>query len=153
AYFEGDEENSNVQQGTHARRLRDLVNLTGGPCVIINCHPPKNATKDNLLPRGGGAFIAEMDGNLTASKDDGIVELHWQGKFRGPDFAPLSFQLKTVTHEQLKDTKGRTIPTVIAIHLSETARDEMTAAARSNENRVLAAISADPEASYAQIAR
>ena len=82
-----------------------------------------------------------------------MVELHWQGKFRGPDFPPISFQLKTVTHERLKDTKGRNIPTVIATHLSEAAKDEIAKTARSDENRVLGALVADPSASYAQIAR
>ena len=153
AYFEGEDENSNTQAGAHARRLRGLVSLPGNPCVIVNCHPPKNAGDDNVQPRGGGAYIAEMDGNLTARKDDGVVELHWQGKFRGPDFPPISFQLKTVTHERLKDTKSRNIPTVIATHLSEAAKDEIAKTARSDENRVLGALVADPSASYTQIAR
>jgi hypothetical protein len=95
AYFEGSEENDNVQQGAHARRLRNLVNLPGGPCVLTNCHPVKNAGDDNLNPRGGGAFVAEIDGNLTALRDDTAVVLHWQVKFRGPDFAPISFVLRT----------------------------------------------------------
>lgn len=153
AFFEGDDENSNAQAGSHARRLRSLVDLPGGPCVVVNCHPPKNTSADNLQPRGGGAFIAEMDGNLTARNADGVVELHWQGKFRGPDFAPMSFQLNGVTNERLKDTKGRTIPTVIASYLSETARDAIAEAARGNENLVLAQIAADPGKSYAHIAR
>jgi hypothetical protein len=66
-----------------------------------------------------GAFLAEIDGNLIYKKDDSAIELHWQGKFRGPDFAPLAFQLRTVTHERLKDTKGRLISTVVAQVLSE----------------------------------
>src|SRR5262249_29381012 len=119
AFFEGDEENSNTQQGSHARRMRSLVGLPGGPCVIVNCHPTKNASDENLLPRGGGSFIAEVDGNLTASKDDAIVTVSTQGKFRGPDFAPLSFQLATMTHQDLKDSAGRTIPTVVASYLSD----------------------------------
>jgi RecA-family ATPase len=81
AYFEGEDENSNHQAGAHARRLRSLTDLPGGPCVVIACHPPKNASDSNLQPRGGGAFIAEMDGNLTAKNDEGSIELHWQGKF------------------------------------------------------------------------
>jgi hypothetical protein len=137
AFFEGDEENSNVQQGAHARRLRDLVTLPGGPCVIVNCHPVKNAADDNLIPRGGGAFVAEMDGNLTGLKEDTIVTLHWQGKFRGPDFAPITFILRTVPHERLKDSRGRLIPTVIASHLSEAGQEELAATARTNENRLL----------------
>ena len=66
AYFEGDDENSNVQLGGHASGLREL-SLPGGPTTIINCHPTKNATDDNLVPRGGGAFLAEVDGNLVCT--------------------------------------------------------------------------------------
>src|SRR5947199_5177266 len=79
AYFEGDQENDNKQQGDHARMFRSLTTFPGGPCVVVACHPPKNAGDDNLIPRGGGAFIAEMDGNLTIRKDGMVVELHWQG--------------------------------------------------------------------------
>jgi len=32
AFFEGDDENNNPQQGVHARRLRGLTTLAGGPC-------------------------------------------------------------------------------------------------------------------------
>ncbi len=137
AFFEGDNENDNTQQGEHARRLRSLSELPGGPCVVVACHPPKNAGDDNLQPRGGGSFIAEVDGNLTARKDDSAIEVHWQGKLRGPDFAPLTFQLRTVTHQDLKDSKGRLLPTVVASHLTEQAREEASNAARSDEDELL----------------
>ncbi len=137
AYFEGDNENDNVQQGEHARRFRSLTTMSGGPCVLVASHPPKNAGDDNLQPRGGGAFIAEMDGNLTARKLNGAVQLYWQGKFRGPDFAPLTFSLRTVTHEQLKDSEGRLMPTVVASHLSAAAQQEIEKAARSREDQLL----------------
>jgi energy-coupling factor transporter ATP-binding protein EcfA2 len=153
AYFEGDDENSNTQQAQHARRLRSLVNMPGGPCVLVLCHPVKNATPENLIPRGGGSFIAEIDGNLTCNKEDTIVELHWQGKFRGADFAPVAFLLKTVTHERLKDSKGRLIPTVIASHLSETGQEELAAVARGNEVKLLAEIQRNGKASLAELAR
>jgi RecA-family ATPase len=52
AYFEGDDENNNVQLGAHASRMRHL-GIPGDPCILINCHPTKNATDENLLPRGG----------------------------------------------------------------------------------------------------
>ena len=68
AYFPGDNENDNVQAGNHARVLRGFTDLRGGPTVLVNCHPPKGAGPDNLTPRGGGAFLAEVDGNLTCSK-------------------------------------------------------------------------------------
>jgi hypothetical protein len=125
AYFEGDDENNNKQAGDYARMQRSLVNLKGGPSILAPCHPVKNAAEDNMLPRGGGAYLNEVDGNLTVHNDSNITQLHWQGKFRGPDFAPISFQLRTVTHERLKDTKGRLIPTVTASHLSEASEKEL----------------------------
>ncbi len=124
AYFEGDSENDNVQMGAHARRMRTLVTLPGKPCVLLACHPVKNAGPDNLIPRGGGAFIAEVDGNLTCAKADSVATVHWQGKFRGPDFAPIPFHLMTVTTPTLKDSKGRLIPTVVAKPLSDTERSQ-----------------------------
>ena len=84
AYFEGDNENDYKEQGEHVRRFRSLTTMPGGPCILVACHPPKNAGDDNLLPRGGGAFIAEMDGNLTAKKLNAAVELHWQGNSAVP---------------------------------------------------------------------
>jgi len=140
AFFEGADENSNVEQVAHARRMRNLISLPGGPCVLINCHPVKNASDDNLIPRGGGAFIAEIDGNLTALKDDCAVTLHTQGKHRGADFAPMSFMLKTDTYDRIRDVKGRLMPTVIARHLSDTAQEEMTAISRGDEDLVLQAV-------------
>jgi hypothetical protein len=139
-YFEGNEENDNVQAGAHARRLRGLTTLAGGPCVLINCHPAKNATYDNLVPRGGGAFVNEVDGNLTALKDDAVVTLHWQIKYRGADFSPISFMLQSNTFDRLRDTKDRLIPTVTARHISDAAQDEMSAASRADEDAVMGAI-------------
>jgi hypothetical protein len=152
AFFEGDDENNNKQQGVHARRLRDLTELPGGPCVLVLCHPPKNAGDDNLQPRGGGSYVAELDGNLTVTKDDMAVELHWQTKLRGPDFAPVNFLLRSVTHEELKDTKGRLIPTIVAEYVSDTAQEEMTKASRCDEDLALQALAGNPRASFAELA-
>ena len=152
AFFEGDDENNNKQQAVQAKRLRDLTELPGGPCVLVLCHPPKNAGDDNLQPRGGGSYVAEMDGNLTVTKDDMAVELHWQTKLRGPDFAPVNFLLRSVTHEDLKDTKGRLIPTIVAEHLSDTAQEEMTKASRCDEDLALQALASNPRASFAELA-
>jgi hypothetical protein len=157
AYFEGDDENDNKQHGDHARRLRTLTTMPGEPCVIAACHPVKNASEDNLIPRGGGAFLNEVDGNLTAAKSaaSGAVEMHWQGKFRGPDFTPIYFVLRTVTHERLKDSKGRLVPTIVASPLSEQGRDDMARAARSHEDEMMVAL-LDPtncKASQSELAR
>jgi hypothetical protein len=153
AYFEGDDENSNVQAGKYARMQRGLVNLPGGPTVLALCHPVKNAQDDNLLPRGGGAYLNECDGNLTAQKDGMVVEVHWQGKFRGPDFSPISFLLRTVTHERLKDGNGRLIPTVVVGHLTEAGQQELVAAVRTNGTLLLDALNEKEGASYAELAQ
>ena len=152
AYFEGADENANVEMGNHARRMRSLVNLPGEPCVLVACHPVKNPDLSSILPRGGGAFLAEVDGNLTLSKTDTIVSLHWQGKFRGPDFAPISFLLASATADRLKDSKGRNIPTVIAKTMSEQERSEAEANTRSDEDDLLIAISANERSSQAGLA-
>ena len=153
AFFEGADENSNTEALQHAMRLRSLTELAGGPCVIINCHPVKNASDDNLLPRGGGSFLNEMDGNLTAVKiDDTTVRMHWQGKFRGPEPEPIMFALEKVTTDLIKDSKARLIPTVIAKALSDSEYRERETSAHSDENRVLIAMLEDEGASVADIA-
>ncbi len=153
AYFEGDDENKNPQALAHARLLRGLTELPGRPCVVAACHPTKNAGADNLLPRGGGAFLAEIDGNLTAQKNDIVIEVHTQGKFRGPDFAPLTFQLRTVTHQCLVDSKGRRIPTVIAQQLSEIAEQDMQIVARAQDEALLKVVAKHPSASHTELAK
>jgi hypothetical protein len=154
AFFEGDDENNRKQMGDHARLMRGLINIIpGGPTVVVNCHPVKNAAADNLLPAGGGSFLNEVDGNLTAARNDSITELHWQGKFRGPDFAPMSFLIKTVTHQDLKDSDGRLMPTVICETLTDQARDDIAAAGRRDEDEILKLIGPNPKASYAELAR
>lgn len=119
AFFSGTDENSNAEMVAHAKAMRRLSTLPGTPCVIILTHPVKNPSKDNLLPRGGGGFLAEVDGNLTIWNDGGNLELHHQGKFRGAGFAPLNFVLKPVTPARLVDAKGRQIPTVVAEYVTE----------------------------------
>jgi hypothetical protein len=152
-YFEGDDENSNTQLGEHARTMRNLVDFPGGPCVVVNCHPAKNATDDNLIPRGGGAFIAEIDGNLTVIRDATIVTMHWQGKYRGPDFLSMNFALYTSTYDKLRDSKGRLIPTVVAQFLTDDVQQEMTASARTDDDLVMETLYDVPGASIAEVAK
>jgi len=129
-----------------------IFNFPGKPTVIANCHPVKNASSDNLVPAGGGNFLNQVDGNLTAAKTDSTTELHWQGKFRGVDFAPMYFLIKTVTHERLKDSNGRKIPTVISQWISEKVTEEMAAQAVGDQIRMLDLISKNPKASLSKLA-
>ena len=152
-FFEGDDENNRTQARQHALMLRTLIDtIPGRPAVVANCHPVKNAAADNLLPAGGGSFLNEVDGNLTAAKTDSTSELHWQGKFRGVEFAPMHFTLKTVTHERLKDSRGRLMPTVICEWISDTAQEEIRALKTVDEDRLLALIAANPKASLRELA-
>ncbi|WP_271612664.1 bifunctional DNA primase/polymerase [Bradyrhizobium sp. CCBAU 21362] len=152
AYFEGDDENSNTQAVAHARRLRALTELPGGPCVLILCHPTKRAADDDLIPRGGGAFLAEVDGNIALQKRESLIVASSLGKFRGRDFAPLSFELKTVQHPVLKDARGRSIPTVVARHLGEVEKQRISADTLSRENELLETVNARPDASLRELA-
>ena len=52
AMFAGDNENDNVQQQQFVTEGRVLTNLPGTPCVVLFWHPVKNASFDNLTPRG-----------------------------------------------------------------------------------------------------
>jgi hypothetical protein len=152
-FYEGDDENNRTQQARHAAMLRDLIDIVPGrAAVIANVHPVKNAGADNLLPAGGGSFLNQVDGNLTAAKTDNTTELHWQGKFRGVEFAPMHFMLRTVTHERLKDSRGRLIPTVVCDSISEAAKEDIAKQRVTDEDRMLALIQADPKASQATLA-
>jgi hypothetical protein len=94
-----------------------------------------------------------VDGNLTAAKTDSTTELHWQGKYRGVEFAPMHFMIKTVTHQDIKDRRGRLLPTVVCDWISDTAREEIAAQTVKDEDQILALIAADPKASQASLAR
>ena len=121
AYFGGDNENDNTQMAEHARNLRSFTTIEGRPAVLLLCHPTKNAKKGSALqPRGGGSFLAEIDGNIVGKKanDRHIVTLSPHDKFRGVPFDPLVFKLESKTTEGLKDSKGQLIPTVVASPLN-----------------------------------
>jgi hypothetical protein len=153
AFFGGDDENSNSQMVNHAKAMRKLTTLPGNPCVIILTHPVKNPSKDNLLPRGGGGFLAEVDGNLTIWNDSDNITLHHQGKFRGAGFAPINFVLKGVNPKALKDAKGRQIPTVVAEHVSEEAFRKRLADNATDEDKVMIMLlSRKGDISFADIA-
>lgn len=151
AYFDGDDENANVAMRMHASRLRALCELPGRPAVIVLCHPTKNPTKDNLLPRGGGAFLAEVDGNLTCWREDSMVTLHWAGKLRGPGFDALQFELQPQVLG-LTDTKGRHVHSVAVAPIGDDRAEALAERALSDENRVLVAMLRKPSGSVSDLA-
>lgn len=155
AYFLGQDENANPQMGAHARMLRTLTRLWDGPCVLVLCHPIKHVSDPSqLLPRGGGAFLAEMDGNLTIwRRNDDLVELHHCGKFRGPGFEPMTFRLEKITTTKLTDKKGRLLPTVRAVLISESEEEKQVNHTRSDEDALLVTLLKEPDRSVADLAR
>jgi hypothetical protein len=153
AYFEGDNENDNTQAVEHARRMRSLTGLPGGPCVLVLAHPTKRAGEDDLIPRGGGAFLAEVDGNIALQKRESLVVASAQGKFRGREFPPLSFELQVVLHPVLKDIRGRSIPTIVAMPVGEGAAAAMETRTDRDTEMVLRAVSNAPGATPTDFAR
>lgn len=155
AYFLSDDENSNTQIGNHARMLRKLTELPGKPCVLVLCHPLKYVQHpDQLLPRGGGAFLAEVDGNLTVWRTTEMIEVH-HNKMRGPGFEPMSFELDTIGDApRLKDAKGRQLPTVRVKPITDSEAEARKSGSRDDEDRVLAVLlkNLDNDMSYAAMA-
>ena len=154
SFFPGDDENDNVQAGQYARTCRSFTECHGHPAVVLLAHPTKNASRGNLLPRGGGAFVAELDGNLTLWSEamGEVTEMHWQGKIRGPDFAPLGYRLRSVP-TGFADRRDRPVMTIVAEPMSEEAVADHTKQTLANEDVVLRALRDHPEWSWAQIAR
>ncbi|TFW53644.1 hypothetical protein CT676_40610 [Bradyrhizobium sp. MOS001] len=153
AYFPGDETNNNSQQGAYARLLRQLTFLPGKPAVLVNCHPVKNASRDNLLPMGGSAFLNEVDGNLTLwATAERQTTLHWLGKFRGPEFEPLAFELEVAESVRVIDAEGRLMPSVVAKPVSEFKLQMDEGKQESEENVLMHAIAADRNGSIANLA-
>lgn len=155
AYFLGNDEIDNVGMGKHARMLRTLTTLPGGPCVLTLCHPIKHASDPSqLLPRGGGAFMAEMDGNLGLWRlDDELVTLDHCGKFRGPGFQPITFRLVSIRDAPgLVDSKGRQLSTVHAVAITDQEEDAQRSKTLDDDDHIIAAYLKTPEASIADVA-
>lgn len=143
AYFDGDDENSNAQALDFARIVRRLTALKSKPAVIMPAHPVKNATRQNLTPKGGSSLLNEVDGNLTLWSIDGLVSLHWQGKHRGPDFEPLRLELQRVECEKIRDHKGRVMPTILAKPVLELRANQIARETLRMEDQLLLNISDD----------
>jgi hypothetical protein len=154
SYYTGDDENDNVKLGKHARLLRSFVDLPGGPTILVTCHPTKTPNMENLLPRGGGAFLAEVDGNLVCIKDPAtmLVEVTTHGKFRGPEFAPFAFKLVAGVSEKLVDTKGKPIWTVFARPISTEEAEAIEKVGRSDQDDLLRAMLDRPGCSLVEVA-
>lgn len=149
AYFDGEDENSNAQALDFARVARQLTTFKSKPAVIMPAHPVKGATKGNLAPKGGSSLVNEVDGNLTLWNEGGLLKLHWQVKFRGADFEPLEFELETKTYDELKDAKGRQMPTILAKPVIDERKIQIMRRNLSDEDLLLINIEKHPDRSVA----
>lgn len=154
AYNVGDDENSNNQAGAYARQLRSLTNLPGGPCVVVLCHPTKRAADDDLMPRGGGAFLAEVDGNMAVMRKDSLLVVVPFGKFRGDMSWVQRYEIEVIKdHPKLKDARGRQMKSVLARPVGAgTAAAVETRVDRDTE-LVLSTVDTTPAATPAALAR
>jgi hypothetical protein len=148
SYFGGDNEDDNLQARNHAWHMRALVELPGHPAIIANCHPTKNADKDALLPRGGGAFLNEIDVNLTVWAEGESAMLHWHRKKRGPDFEPIPFEFTGLTI----DEHGVKVPAVVAVHITDDRADQIRRVRSQEEDRLLYALLHHPDEAYPSLA-
>lgn len=123
--------------------MRGLTQLPSKPAVIMPAHPVKNATRQNLTPKGGSSLLNEVDGNLTIWNSDGLLSFYWQGKHRGPDFEPLTLEFETYQSDLLRDRKGRHIPTVLAKPVLTLRATQIARETLSLEDRLLLNISDD----------
>ena len=149
AYFGGDDENSNTEQQIHAEFFREFTRLPGSPTILILCHPTKNPNKDNLIPRGGGAFLNAVDGNLTPGNPATWPTLHYQGKFRGAPFEPISLAVKPVILAKYQDSKGKPIESVVVRPMTEQDVIRAYHAEITDENKLLYEMLHQPQGSFA----
>lgn len=146
SYYSGDDEDDNLQARTHAWHMRALAELPGHPAIVANCHPTKSADRENLLPRGGGAFLNEIDTNLTVWSEGETAHLHWHRKKRGPDFDPIPFEF----HGKSIEEHGRKVPTVYAAHITDQRANELKKARTQADDRLLWAMLHHPDCNYAE---
>ena len=120
AHSDVKEENSNAEMHRVAQAFRNLGREVGdGPAVLVLCHPAKSGqSKESMQPRGGGAFSASVDGELTLVRQEHnpqFVELSHRMKFRGPGFNPVVFKLEAQQVAGLFDNFLNPASTVVAV--------------------------------------
>lgn len=139
AYWSGGDFNNNDAQLAHAHAMQYLTRINGNPAVVVPAHPPKGASKDNLVPYGGGAAMNAIDGNFTGWKDGEVFTLEL-GKKRQPDIEPMSFELLGVTIPQLLDSDGHATPSVAARYIEGHVADNQAIDAKELRDQIIRAV-------------
>lgn len=150
AYFGREDENSNTQ--THeAISIMQRFTLPewGSPSVVVNCHPAKEAKRDNMKPRGGGAIFGRVDCNMTLWNDGGMVEVHYN-KIRGIPWEPITAELSM---QSVGFSDGSTTEVGVAEIVSVEQAHLIRAQASNDDAMLLEVIQARPDQSMSEWAR
>jgi hypothetical protein len=115
AHSAADDEDDNRDMHKLAMAMRDLMVPLGNPATVALMHPTKSAERDNLQPRGGGAFSGSIDGELCAWQENGKIEFFHRTKFRGPGFSSIWFDIEKYTLPAMVDNFGTPVLTVLAV--------------------------------------
>jgi AAA domain/Winged helix-turn-helix DNA-binding len=153
AFFDGRDANNPTEAVNFTKRFRPLTSLPGSPVVVIAAHPNKNASANDLIPSGGGSTLNEVDGNLAlAMQPGGLIELGWQGKFRGYHFEPQLFRIEKLCSPDIVDIEGRQIAIPIMFPATAEDAEAREAAIANREIRLLKAIADNPGATMTELA-
>jgi hypothetical protein len=153
AFFDGRDANNPTEAVNFTKRFRPLTSLPGSPVVVIAAHPNKNASANDLIPSGGGSTLNEVDGNLAlAMQPGGLIELGWQGKFRGYHFEPQLFRIEKLCSPDIVDVEGRQIAIPIMFPASAEDAEAREKAIANREIRLLKAIADNPSATMTELA-
>lgn len=150
AYFGREDENSNTQ--THeAISIMQRFTLPewGSPSVVVNCHPAKEAKRDNMKPRGGGAIFGRVDCNMTLWNDGGMVEVHYN-KIRGIPWEPITAELSMQT---VGFSDGSTTEVGVAEIVSVDKAHELRIQAYNEDTDLMEIIQSRPDQSKSEWAR
>jgi hypothetical protein len=148
AFFEGRDANNPTEAVNFTKRFRPLTALPGSPAVVLSAHPNKDATNDQLIPSGGGTILNEVDGNLTLARHaSGLIELSWQGKFRGLNFEPQFYLIERVCSPDIVDIAGRQIAIPLMLPASVEEADARKCAMVNKDTLLLRALADNPSGS------
>jgi hypothetical protein len=108
AFFMGDDDNANIAMLKLATDFRKLTEPhPNKPSTLITAHPVKNATRDNLLPRGGSALTNELDGNLTAWADGKMISMQANASISQRDLAAQVGASKSTVNRLVVELKKK----------------------------------------------
>jgi hypothetical protein len=126
-YSSPDAEENNAGDMQRKMTAGKLITAKTGATVLLMTHPNEAARIANdparFVPRGSGAVLAAVQGNLTVHDPSGgdgdIRELGWAGKFRGKKFRPVPFKLRNQTLRRFPECA----PPVAVLNLAADAFD------------------------------